>query len=57
LAVTNWDESTFAADLVNVLLDADAPPLAAIASGPRVPDDLHVPDPHALARAVLEGVA
>jgi flagellar biosynthesis protein FlhF len=57
LAVTNWDESTGAADLVNVLLDADTPPLAAIACGPRVPDDLQLPDPHALARAVLEGVA
>jgi flagellar biosynthesis protein FlhF len=57
LAVTNWDESTSAADLVNVLLESDAPPLALIASGPRVPEDLELPDSHALARAVLQGAA
>ena len=57
LAVTNWDESTDASDLVNVLLDRDVPPLAVIAGGPRVPQDLEHPDPHALARAVLQGAA
>jgi flagellar biosynthesis protein FlhF len=57
LAVTHWDESTRAADLVNVLLEADTPPLALIAGGPRVPDDLELPNPHALAKAVLQGVA
>jgi flagellar biosynthesis protein FlhF len=57
LAVTHWDESTGASDLVNVLLEVDTPPLALIASGPRVPDDLELPDPHALARAVLQGAA
>jgi flagellar biosynthesis protein FlhF len=55
LTVTHWDESTGGSDLVNVLLDADAPPLATLATGPRVPEDLELPDPHALARAVLQG--
>jgi flagellar biosynthesis protein FlhF len=57
LALTHWDESTRASDFVNVLLDADAPPLALVASGPCVPDDLGPPDSHVLARAVLEGAA
>ncbi len=57
LAVTNWDESTGAADLINVLLETDSPPLAVIACGPRVPNDLELPDSHALARAVLQGAA
>jgi flagellar biosynthesis protein FlhF len=57
LAVTHWDESTGASDLLNVLLDDGAPPLAFLTTGPRVPDDLELPDPHTLARAVLQGAA
>jgi flagellar biosynthesis protein FlhF len=57
LVVTNWDESTEVANVVNLLLDKDVPPLGALGSGPRVPEDLELPDPARIARAVLGGAA
>ena len=57
LVVTNWDESTEVANVVNLLLDKEVPPLAALGNGPRVPDDLETPDPELIARSVLGGAA
>jgi flagellar biosynthesis protein FlhF len=57
LVVTNWDESTEVANVVNLLLDNDVPPLGALGSGPRVPEDLEAPDPARIARALLAGAA
>lgn len=55
LVVTNWDESTEVANVVNLILDREAPPLAALGNGPRVPDDLEVPDAGRIAHTVLGG--
>lgn len=57
LVVTNWDESTEVANVVNLLLDADVPPLGALGNGPCVPDDLELPDAGRIARALLGGAA
>jgi len=53
LVLTKLDESAELGSLCNVLLDADTPPLTWIATGQRVPQDLHVADPGDLARRVL----
>ena len=53
LVVSKLDESGDLGGLANLLLDGDGPPLAWIANGQRVPDDLFVPDPRALAAEVL----
>ncbi len=53
LVFTKLDESRSVGNLVNLLLDPDSPPLAWITDGQRVPEDLRVPDPEALAARVL----
>lgn len=53
LVFTKLDESAELGNLVNVLLDGVAPPLAWIAGGQHIPEDLEVPDPHGLARRVM----
>ena len=53
LVVAKVDESERLGNVVNLLLDDDAPPLAWLADGQRVPDDLRVPDPWDLAGRVL----
>jgi flagellar biosynthesis protein FlhF len=53
LVFTNWDESTEVANVVNLLLEKDVPPLAALGNGPRVPDDYELPDPARIARTLL----
>jgi flagellar biosynthesis protein FlhF len=57
LVVTKTDESTELANVLNVLLDEETPPLAWLANGQRVPEDLMVPDPLELAGRTLEGSA
>jgi len=54
LVFTHWDESARMTNVLNLVLDEDAPPLGVIGSGPRVPEDLEDPDPQRMARAVLE---
>lgn len=56
LVVTKVDESGDLGNIVNLLLDDRTPPLAWIATGQKVPEDLEVPDPESLAEQVL-GVA
>ncbi len=53
LVVAKLDESGDHGGLANLLLDGEGPPLAWIANGQRVPDDLFVPDPRTLAAEVL----
>ena len=53
LVFTKLDESGELGSLVNVLLDEATPPLAWIADGQHIPDDLVAPEPHELARRVL----
>lgn len=57
LIVTKTDESTDLTNVVNLLLDEDAPPLVWLGTGQKVPDDLRVPDPRELAEGVLGAVA
>lgn len=53
LVVSKLDESGDLGGLANLLLDGDGPPLAWLANGQRVPDDLFVPDPRVLAAEIL----
>jgi flagellar biosynthesis protein FlhF len=57
LVVTKVDESRDLGNVVNLVLDPSAPPLAWIADGQRVPEDLRVADPLELASAVLRSAA
>jgi flagellar biosynthesis protein FlhF len=54
LVVTKTDESTELANVLNLLLDEETPPLAWLANGQRVPEDLMVPDPLELAQRAME---
>jgi flagellar biosynthesis protein FlhF len=54
LVVTKTDESAELANVLNLLLDEETPPLAWLANGQRVPEDLVVPDPLELAQGILE---
>lgn len=56
LIVTKVDESENLAPVANLLLDEASPPLAWLATGQRVPEDLEVPDPEGLVVRML-GVA
>lgn len=56
LIVTRTDESDDLSSVMNVLLDGDAPPLRWLGNGQRVPDDLELPEPSALAKRILGGV-
>lgn len=53
LVVTKVDECDDLASVANLLLEGEGPPLAWIADGQRVPDDLSAPDPRELAARVL----
>ena len=53
LVVTKLDESRSLGNLVNLLLSPQAPPLAWLTDGQRVPEDLRIPDPETLAAQVL----
>ena len=55
LVFTKLDESGELGNVVNVLLDAETPPLAWIGNGQHIPEDLEAPDPHELARRVMAG--
>ena len=57
LIVTKVDESSDLTNVVNLLLDDDAPPLSWIGIGQKVPGDLRVPDPLKLAEGVMGAVA
>jgi flagellar biosynthesis GTPase FlhF len=56
LIATHTDDSERLAPLGNLLLDERTPPLAWLGVGRRVPDDLALPEPGALAERLL-GVA
>ncbi len=53
MVFTKLDESCDFGNVGNVLLDEACPPLTWIATGQRVPQDLHVADPSDLARRIL----
>jgi flagellar biosynthesis protein FlhF len=53
VVVTKTDESGDLANVANLLLEPETPPLAWITGGQRVPDDLSVPDPLELAERVM----
>ncbi|MCP3983653.1 MAG: hypothetical protein GY723_04650 [bacterium] len=57
LIVTKADESSGLTNIVNLLLDEDAPPLSWFGIGQKVPGDLRVPDPTELAEGVLGAAA
>lgn len=54
LIVTKVDESSELGNVVNLLLDESAPPLAWIGKGQNVPEDFDAPSPADLARRVME---
>ena len=53
LVVTKLDESGDLGNVANLILDGDAPPLAWIGDGQRVPQDLVLPEPRELACRLL----
>lgn len=53
LVVTHTDESESFGSVANLLLDPDTPPLAWIANGQNVPDDLQLPEAGRLVDGVL----
>jgi flagellar biosynthesis protein FlhF len=53
LVVTKLDETRELGNVVNLLLDAQAPPLSWLGTGPHVPEDLVLPEPGALAGQIL----
>jgi flagellar biosynthesis protein FlhF len=57
LIVAKCDDTESLASVGNLLLDERTPPLAWLGTGRGVPDDLAVPDPHALAARLLGAAA
>jgi flagellar biosynthesis protein FlhF len=57
LVLTRMDDATRLGEVANLLLDRDAPPLAWLGTGRRVPEDLVLPDPERLARQLLGAAA
>src|SRR5690606_6452229 len=57
LVVTRLDDSDRLGELASLLLDDDTPPLAWLGTGRRVPDDLALPEPRALAERLLGAAA
>lgn len=57
IVLTKLDESASLANVVNLLFDADVPRLFWVADGQRVPEDLRVPDPSAIAARLLGAAA
>ncbi|MCP5055606.1 MAG: hypothetical protein GY937_02655 [bacterium] len=57
LIVSKTDESSGLANVVNLLLDDEAPPLSWLGVGQKVPGDLRVPDPLELAEGLLGAAA
>jgi flagellar biosynthesis protein FlhF len=57
LVLTRMDDATRLGEVANLLLDGEAPPLAWLGTGRRVPEDLALPEPHALARQLLGAAA
>ncbi|MCP5039732.1 MAG: flagellar biosynthesis protein FlhF [bacterium] len=55
--VTKLDESDHLADVANVLLDENTPPLLWFGTGQRVPEDLTLPDAREFAEQILECAA
>jgi len=57
LVVTRLDDTDRLGDLANLLLDDGVPPLAWLGTGRRVPEDLALPEPRALAERLLGAAA
>ena len=57
LILTKLDETGAPAELLNLLLDEDTPPLSWVTAGQRVPEDLDLPDPEELAGWLLPAEA
>lgn len=55
LVFTRLDETLDLANLVNVVLESDSPPLAWLGSGAAIAGGMNLPDARELARSVLEG--
>ncbi len=55
--MTKLDESDHLADVANVLLDENTPPLLWFGTGQRVPEDLSLPDTREFAEQILECAA
>ena len=53
LIVTCIDETLDLANVVNLILQPGAPPLAWLGCGEAIPDDLELPDAHTLAASVI----
>lgn len=57
LVVTRLDDSDRLGELASLLLDERTPPLAWLGTGRRVPEDLALPEPQALAQQLLGAAA